>query len=67
MMRSSCRSAFCWPSELVPGDVMADLRLKADLHMALPKSRAAAITVVVIWLAAAIAIGWWASTAMNPI
>ena len=52
---------------LVPGDLMADLKLKADLHMTLPKSRAAAITVVVIWLAAAIAIGWWASTAMNLI
>lgn len=46
---------------------MSDLRLKADLHMTLPKSREAAITVVVICLAAAIAIGWWASTAMNLI
>mgnify|MGYP003123889751 CR=1 FL=1 len=52
---------------LVPGDVMADLRSKADLHMTLSKSRAAVITVVVIWLAAAIAIGWWASTAMKLI
>ncbi len=44
---------------LVPGDVMADLRSKADLHSVLPKSRAAAIMVVAIWMAVAAAISWW--------
>ncbi|HIC67429.1 MAG TPA: DUF1232 domain-containing protein [Paracoccus sp.] len=44
---------------LVPGDVMDDLRAKADRLAALPRSRAGAIAVVVIWAAALAAIAWW--------
>ncbi len=44
---------------LVPDDVMADLRSKADMHSTLPKSRAAAIMVVAIWMAGAAVISWW--------
>jgi uncharacterized membrane protein YkvA (DUF1232 family) len=44
---------------LVPDDVMADLRSQANARMPLPKSRAAAITVVAVWLAVCIAIVWW--------
>lgn len=44
---------------LVPDDVMADLRSKADLRPTLPKSRAAAIAVVIIWMAVTAAISWW--------
>ncbi|MCS5600925.1 MAG: YkvA family protein [Paracoccus sp.] len=44
---------------LVPGDVMDDLRAKADRLAALPRSRAGAIAVVGIWAAALAAIAWW--------
>ena len=51
---------------LVPADVMADLRTRADLRMALPKSRGAAIVVVSIWVVAIAAIAWWTLTLVNP-
>lgn len=44
---------------LVPGDVMDDLRAKADRLAALPRSRAGATAVVGIWAAALAAIAWW--------
>lgn len=47
---------------LIPAEVMADLRAEATARLSgpLPRNRKAAIVVVLVWVAAAAAVGWWA-------
>lgn len=44
---------------MVPADVLADARLKADARERLPRSMAGAAIVVVIWLLVLAATAWW--------
>ncbi len=48
----------CW---LVPRDVMSDCRERAGalMHEKKPIYRSAAVIVILIWLAIAVAVGWW--------
>jgi hypothetical protein len=43
---------------LIPGDVIAELRVQASEAARLPRSRAAAIIIIAIWILAAAALGW---------
>jgi uncharacterized membrane protein YkvA (DUF1232 family) len=45
---------------LVPAEAMAEGRAKADATLAQPRSYAAAIVIVLIWLAAAVFLSLWA-------
>lgn len=45
---------------LIPAPLMLEFRSRASDHERLPKTQAGAIAVICIWLAGAIAIGWWA-------
>lgn len=44
---------------LLPADVLADARRQAALTLARPRSRAAAVAIVALWLAAVAASLWW--------
>ncbi len=49
---------------LIPAEAMAEARTGADAALAQPKSYAAAIVIIVIWLAAAILLSIWAYRAL---
>ena len=44
---------------LIPAGLMAEFRARADAAPARPRSMAAAVVVVAIWLAVAAGTGWW--------
>lgn len=46
---------------LIPAAVMAELRARATARAAAPVSRSGAVAVVALWLAAAVAVAWWAA------
>jgi uncharacterized membrane protein YkvA (DUF1232 family) len=47
---------------LIPPDLMAEFRAEADRRTARPVSRAAAVAIVALWLAAAVLVGWWVAS-----
>ena len=47
---------------LIPPDLMAEFRAAADRRTARPVSRAAAVAIVALWLAAAVLVGWWVAS-----
>lgn len=51
---------------LVPVKVMAELRKAADRRAALPRSRAAAVAVIVAWIAVSSALVWWVRSRSDP-
>jgi uncharacterized membrane protein YkvA (DUF1232 family) len=50
---------------LIPPGVMAELRAKADEMGRQPGNRVAAVVIVVVWVAAAALVGWWAFEALT--
>jgi uncharacterized membrane protein YkvA (DUF1232 family) len=44
---------------LIPADVMDEHRTQAEATDQRPVSRAAAVVIVLVWIASAILIGWW--------
>lgn len=51
---------------LIPAEAMAEGRAKADAALARPKSYAAAIVIILVWLAAALLLSMWAYRAFAP-
>ena len=47
---------------MIPADVMEDCRQRAQVELAgnRPVSRVAAVTIIIIWIASAVLVGWWA-------
>lgn len=45
---------------LIPPEVMADGRARAEAALALPKNTAAAVMIVLLWLAMVVLLGLWA-------
>lgn len=45
--------------KLLPTDVMAECREQARVSLEQPTSRTAAAVIVILWLAALTALGWW--------
>jgi uncharacterized membrane protein YkvA (DUF1232 family) len=43
---------------LIPGDLMSEFRARADETMRRPRSVAAAVAIVLIWISLAVLIGW---------
>lgn len=43
---------------LIPGDLMSEFRARADEAMRRPRSVAAAVAIVLIWISLAVLIGW---------
>src|SRR5438034_11020486 len=46
--------------KMIPAAVMADARVRADAQAARPRSYAAAMVIVLVWLALAVAFSLWA-------
>lgn len=50
--------------KLMPGEVLAAARIKADAMLERPINRVAGVIVVAIWIACALLLGWWLAMAL---
>ena len=50
--------------KLIPGEVLAAARIKADAMLERPINRVAGVIVVAIWIACALVLGWWLAMAL---
>ena len=50
---------------LIPPEVLAEHRARADRQQRLPRSRSAALVIVAIWIAALALAGWWLVGALS--
>ena len=50
--------------KLMPGEVLAAARIKADAMLERPINRVAGVIIVAIWIACALLLGWWLAMAL---